>query len=178
MLTNVRNPITVTHSAANHLCCLHHILHLPTWRGQVINRECERDVTWLVLEMSIWVLIFLSPLVNSSSSVSPFPPPPAYFTELHGRSERSLQEALSPLGPLYSQNTRLYGDLYNDLRQYYRGSAVNLDETLSEFWSRLLERTFKASVPTDVSEDTSSTRGHILNHSLVHSMIKKERRYE
>lgn len=78
-----------------------------------------------------------------------------YFTELHGRSERSLQEALSPLGPLYSQNTRLYGDLYNDLRQYYRGSAVNLDETLSEFWSRLLERTFKASVPTDVtlSED-------------------------
>ncbi|KAM8744822.1 glypican-1-like [Acanthopagrus schlegelii] len=78
-----------------------------------------------------------------------------YFTELHGRSERSLQEALSPLGPLYSQNTRLYGDLYNDLRQYYRGSAVNLDETLSEFWSRLLERTFKTSVPTDVtlSED-------------------------
>lgn len=78
-----------------------------------------------------------------------------YFTELHSRSERSLQEALSPLGPLYSQNTRLYGDLYVDLRQYYRGSALNLDETLSEFWSRLLERTFKISAPTDVnlSED-------------------------
>ncbi|XP_041647586.1 glypican-1-like [Cheilinus undulatus] len=78
-----------------------------------------------------------------------------YFTELHSRSERSLQEALSPLGPLYSQNTRLYGDLYTDLRQYYRGSALNLDETLTEFWSRLLERTFKTSSPTDVtlSED-------------------------
>ncbi|TKS75176.1 Glypican-1 Secreted glypican-1 [Collichthys lucidus] len=78
-----------------------------------------------------------------------------YFTELHGRSERSLQEALSPLGPLFSQNTRLYGDLYTDLRQYYRGSALNLDETLTEFWSRLLERTFKSSAPTDVnlSED-------------------------
>lgn len=78
-----------------------------------------------------------------------------YFTELHATSERSLQEALSPLGPLYSQNTRLYGDLYADLRQYYRGSALNLDENLSEFWSRLLERTFKASAPTDVtlSED-------------------------
>lgn len=78
-----------------------------------------------------------------------------YFTDLHGRSERSLQEALSPLGPLYFQNTRLYGDLYTDLRQYYRGSALNLDETLSEFWSRLLERTFKTSAPTDVnlSED-------------------------
>ncbi|XP_059197906.1 glypican-1-like [Centropristis striata] len=78
-----------------------------------------------------------------------------YFTELHSRSERSLQEVLSPLGALYSQNTRLFGDLYNDLKQYYRGSALNLDETLSEFWSRLLERTFKISAPTDVtlSED-------------------------
>ncbi|XP_034531165.1 glypican-1-like [Notolabrus celidotus] len=78
-----------------------------------------------------------------------------YFTELHGRSERSLQEVLSPLGPLYSQNTRLYGDLFTDLRQYYRGSALNLDETLTEFWSRLLERTFKTTSPTDVtlSED-------------------------
>ncbi|XP_041863378.1 glypican-1 [Melanotaenia boesemani] len=78
-----------------------------------------------------------------------------YFTELHGRSERSLQEVLSPLGPLYSQNTRLYGDLYADLRQYYRGSALNLDENLSDFWARLLERTFKTSTPTDVtlSED-------------------------
>lgn len=96
--------------------------------------------------------------MSPSSLVRPFlSPPPAYFTELHGRSERSLQEALSPLGPLYSQNTRLYGDLYNDLRQYYRGSALNLDETLTEFWSRLLERTFKTSSPTDVSGDTSSS---------------------
>lgn len=69
----------------------------------------------------------------------------AYFTELHSHSERSLQEKLAPLGSLYSQNTRLYGDLYTDLRQYYRGSALNLEETLSEFWSRLLERTFKSS---------------------------------
>ncbi|XP_040896309.1 glypican-1-like isoform X1 [Toxotes jaculatrix] len=76
-----------------------------------------------------------------------------YFTELHSQSERSLQEALSPLGPLYSQNTRLYGDLYTDLRQYYRGSALNLDETLSEFWSRLLERTFKTSTEVSLSED-------------------------
>lgn len=81
-------------------------------------------------------------------------PPSAYFTELHSRSERSLQKVLSPLGALYSQNTRLYGGLYTDLRQYYRGSALNLDETLSEFWSRLLERTFKFSTPIDVSKAT------------------------
>ncbi|XP_028301094.1 glypican-1-like isoform X1 [Gouania willdenowi] len=78
-----------------------------------------------------------------------------YFTELHSGSERALQDALSPLGSLYSQNTRLFADLYTDLRQYYRGSALNLDENLSEFWSRLLERAFKASSPADVtlSED-------------------------
>ncbi|KAM3876187.1 glypican-1-like [Diretmus argenteus] len=74
-----------------------------------------------------------------------------YFTDLHGRSEHSLQDALSPLGPLYSQNIRLYGDLYSDLRRYYRGSALNLDETLSDFWSRLLERAFKTSVSAEVS---------------------------
>lgn len=78
-----------------------------------------------------------------------------YFTELHSHSERSLQEKLAPLGPLYSQNTRLFGDLYSDLRQYYRGSALNLDEILSEFWSRLLERAFKSSASSDIilSED-------------------------
>ncbi|KAM4629538.1 glypican-1 isoform 2-T2 [Polymixia lowei] len=74
-----------------------------------------------------------------------------YFTDLHSRSEHSLQEALSPLGPLYTQNIRLYGDLYGDLRRYYRGSALNLDETLSEFWSRLLERAFKSSAPAEAS---------------------------
>lgn len=94
-------------------------------------------------------------------------PPPVYFTELHGRSERSLQEVLSPLGPLYSQNSRLYGDLYTDLRQYYRGSALNLDENLSEFWSRLLERTFKASAPTDVSKDKISFFSEMQNKKGV-----------
>ncbi|KAM4574779.1 glypican-1 [Fundulus diaphanus] len=74
-----------------------------------------------------------------------------YFTDLHGRSERSLQEVLSPLGSLYSQNNRLFTELYTDLRQYYRGSALNLDESLSDFWSQLLERMFKASAPMDVS---------------------------
>lgn len=78
-----------------------------------------------------------------------------YFTELHSRSEGSLQEILSPLGSLYTKNTRVFAALYSDLRQYYRGSAFNLDENLSDFWSQLLERTFKASAPTEVnlSED-------------------------
>lgn len=68
-----------------------------------------------------------------------------YFTELLNRSERSLQDFLSEtLGALYSRNARLFQDLYADLRRYYRGSALNLDETLNEFWGRLLERLFKS----------------------------------
>ncbi|XP_041695310.1 glypican-1 [Coregonus clupeaformis] len=70
-----------------------------------------------------------------------------YFTDLLNSSERSLQESfLATLGSLYSKNTPVFQDLYADLRRYYRGSAVNLEETLNEFWARLLERLFKASV--------------------------------
>lgn len=74
----------------------------------------------------------------------------SYFMDLHARSEHSLQDALSPLGALYSQNIRLYTDLYADLRRYYRGSALNLEETISEFWFRLLERAFKNAVAAKV----------------------------
>lgn len=93
---------------------------------------------------------------------------PAYFTELHSHSERSLQDTLSPLGPLYSQNTRLFAGLYTDLRQYYRGSALNLDETLSDFWSRLLERTFKFSAPADVSQTSIS---NLIQTAVVNTKI-------
>lgn len=62
------------------------------------------------------------------------------------RSERSLQESfLATLGSLFSKNAPVFQDLYADLRRYYRGSAVNLEETLNDFWARLLERLFKAS---------------------------------
>lgn len=92
--------------------------------------------------------------VNCYSHINISPPSSFldYFTELHGQSERSLQEVLSPLGSLYSQNSPLFAELYSDLRQYYRGVALNLDENLSDFWSQLLERTFKASASTDVSK--------------------------
>uniref|UniRef100_A0A3P9KE65 Glypican-1 n=1 Tax=Oryzias latipes TaxID=8090 RepID=A0A3P9KE65_ORYLA len=75
----------------------------------------------------------------------------SYFTDLHGHSEGSLEQVLTPLGALYSQNTRLYTDLYADLYLYYQGSSLSLDESLSDFWSRLLERQFKISANTDAS---------------------------
>ncbi|CAL8396320.1 unnamed protein product [Boreogadus saida] len=80
---------------------------------------------------------------------------PPYFMDLHAKSERSLPATLSPLGAVYSQSVRLYADLYADLRRYYRGSALNLDETVSEFWFRLLEAAFKtaAAAKTSLSEE-------------------------
>uniref|UniRef100_A0A3P9H988 Glypican-1 n=1 Tax=Oryzias latipes TaxID=8090 RepID=A0A3P9H988_ORYLA len=47
----------------------------------------------------------------------------SYFTDLHGHSEGSLEQ----------------------------GSSLSLDESLSDFWSRLLERQFKISANTDAS---------------------------
>ncbi|MEQ2215816.1 hypothetical protein XENOCAPTIV_006332, partial [Xenoophorus captivus] len=70
-------------------------------------------------------------------------------------TEGLIREAGRSLQASFNSLHRSFDKLYTDLRQYYRGSALNLDENLSDFWSRLLERTFKASAPTDVtlSED-------------------------
>ncbi|OCT78827.1 glypican-1 [Xenopus laevis] len=69
----------------------------------------------------------------------------SYFQDLLNTSERVLQESFpSQYGDLYSQNSKIFRDLYSELRQYYRGSGINLEEALAEFWSRLLERVFKA----------------------------------
>ncbi|KAK7163602.1 hypothetical protein R3I93_007605 [Phoxinus phoxinus] len=71
-----------------------------------------------------------------------------YFLELLNRSEASLQTSFQTgFGPLFSQITKVFQDLYSDLRRYYRGSNLNLEEALNEFWARLLERLFKALNP-------------------------------
>ncbi|XP_074507304.1 glypican-1b [Sebastes fasciatus] len=66
-----------------------------------------------------------------------------YFLELLNRSAINLQETFtSTWGSVYSQNSQVFSDLYTDLRHYYRGSNVNLEEVLNEFWARLLEKLF------------------------------------
>ncbi|XP_018532264.1 glypican-1b [Lates calcarifer] len=66
-----------------------------------------------------------------------------YFQELLNRSAISLQETFTATwGLLYSQNSQVFSDLYTDLRFYYRGSNINLEEVLNEFWARLLEKLF------------------------------------
>ncbi|KAM5163426.1 glypican-1 [Mantella aurantiaca] len=69
-----------------------------------------------------------------------------YFQDLLNKSEQTLLDTFpSRYGELYSQNDgKIFGDLYSELGQYYRGSGVNLEESLTEFWSHLLERLFKA----------------------------------
>ncbi|XP_075057796.1 glypican-1 [Mixophyes fleayi] len=68
-----------------------------------------------------------------------------YFQDLLNKSEQILLDTFPSLyGELYSQNDgKIFRDLYLELRLYYRGSAVNLEEALTEFWSHLLERVFK-----------------------------------
>ncbi|XP_028922743.1 glypican-1 [Ornithorhynchus anatinus] len=67
-----------------------------------------------------------------------------YFQDLLNKSEKSLHDTFPTMyGELYSQNVKLFRDLYTELRRYYRGSNINLEEALTEFWTRLLERLFK-----------------------------------
>lgn len=78
----------------------------------------------------------------------------AYFLELLDKSESWLEESFAKaLGPLYAPNAGVFRDLYADLRRYYRGMSLNLEEALDEFWMRLLERLLKASDPSLVSDD-------------------------
>lgn len=66
-----------------------------------------------------------------------------YFLELLNQSTINLQESFTTAwGSLYSQNFQVFTDLFTDLRHYYRGSNVNLEEVLNEFWARLLEKLF------------------------------------
>jgi len=60
------------------------------------------------------------------------------------KSEKALYDTFPSLyGELYTQKMKVFKDLYSELRRYYRGSNINLEEALNEFWTRLLERLFK-----------------------------------
>nr|XP_020504993.1 glypican-1-like [Labrus bergylta]XP_020504994.1 glypican-1-like [Labrus bergylta] len=78
-----------------------------------------------------------------------------HFLELLNHSAISLQETFTPSwGSLYSQNSQVFSDLYTDIKNYYRGSNVNLEEVLNEFWAKLLEKLFyQANKQYFISED-------------------------
>lgn len=90
-----------------------------------------------------------------------------YFLELLNRSAISLQELFtSTWGAVYSQNSHVFSELYADLRHYYRGSNVNLEEVLNEFWAKLLEKLFtQANKPNFIG--TANTSHHQLPTKVV-----------
>ncbi|KAJ7407818.1 Glypican-4 [Willisornis vidua] len=67
-----------------------------------------------------------------------------FFKELLENAEKSLNEMfVRTYGRLYMQNSELFKDLFVELKRYYVGGNVNLEEMLNEFWARLLERMFR-----------------------------------
>lgn len=78
-------------------------------------------------------------LSNTFSS----PHKPEFFLELLENTERSLNEMfVKTYGKPYMQNSEVFENLFAELKRYYTGGNVNLEEMLNDFWSRLLERMF------------------------------------
>lgn len=66
-----------------------------------------------------------------------------FFLELLENTERSLNEMfMRTYGKPYMQNSEVFENLFAELKRYYTGGNVNLEEMLNDFWSRLLERMF------------------------------------
>ncbi|KAF4087401.1 hypothetical protein AMELA_G00095100 [Ameiurus melas] len=67
-----------------------------------------------------------------------------FFLELLEKTERSLNEMfVRTYGDLYTQNADVFQRLFSELKHYYTGGNVNLEETITEFWTRLMERMFQ-----------------------------------
>uniref|UniRef100_A0A8C7WYI9 Glypican 6a n=1 Tax=Oryzias sinensis TaxID=183150 RepID=A0A8C7WYI9_9TELE len=67
-----------------------------------------------------------------------------FFLDLLDNSEKSLNSMFTrTYGKLYMQNSEVFQDLFTELKRYYTGGNVNLEEMLNDFWSRLLERMFQ-----------------------------------
>lgn len=71
-------------------------------------------------------------------------PPSEFFLKLLENSEKSMRGMFRrAYGKLYAQNAGLFQDLFTELKRYYTGGNVNLEEMLNDFWSRLLEHLFQ-----------------------------------
>ncbi|XP_053329426.1 glypican-4 [Spea bombifrons] len=67
-----------------------------------------------------------------------------FFKELLQNAETSLNDMfVRTYGRLYMQNSELFKDFFVELKKYYVGGNVNLEEMLNDFWARLLERMFR-----------------------------------
>ncbi|XP_043542656.1 glypican-4-like [Chiloscyllium plagiosum] len=67
-----------------------------------------------------------------------------FFKELIENAEKSLNDMfVRTYGQLYLQNSEVFQDLFKELKKYYVIGNLNLEDMLSDFWARLLERMFR-----------------------------------
>ncbi|XP_067903134.1 glypican-6-like [Heterodontus francisci] len=67
-----------------------------------------------------------------------------FFKELLENAEKSLNDMfVRTYGQLYMQNSEVFQDLFKELKKYYVVGNLNLEDMLSDFWARLLERMFQ-----------------------------------
>ncbi|CAL8350737.1 unnamed protein product [Merluccius merluccius] len=68
----------------------------------------------------------------------------AFFLELLNNTERSFSSMFKrTYGLFYQQNAEVFQELFRELKRYYTGGNVNMDEMFNDFWTRLLERIFQ-----------------------------------
>ncbi|XP_072357640.1 glypican-6-like [Scyliorhinus torazame] len=67
-----------------------------------------------------------------------------FFKELIENAEKSLNDMfVRTYGQLYMQNSEVFQDLFKEMKKYYVFGNLNLEDMLSDFWARLLERMFQ-----------------------------------
>ncbi|CAL8403338.1 unnamed protein product [Boreogadus saida] len=67
-----------------------------------------------------------------------------FFLELLNNTERSFSTMFHrTYGLFYLQNSEVFQELFRELKRYYTGGNVNMDEMFNDFWARLLERMFQ-----------------------------------
>ncbi|KAK1802691.1 hypothetical protein P4O66_021188 [Electrophorus voltai] len=104
--------------------------HGDTWRGNRVSPTSHLDkdqprAPWLIHSPPHFVSL-------------------EFFLELLDNSEKSLNDMfVRTYGKLYTHNSEIFEDLFSELKRYYTGGNVNLEEMLNDFWSRLLERVFQ-----------------------------------
>lgn len=50
---------------------------------------------------------------------------------------------LKTYGVLYQQNSKIFSELFQNLKRYYRGSDLNLEDVLESFFATLMQEMFK-----------------------------------
>ncbi|XP_059927175.1 glypican-6a isoform X4 [Gadus macrocephalus] len=67
-----------------------------------------------------------------------------FFLELLNNTERSFSTMFQrTYGLFYQQNSEVFQELFRELKRYYTGGNINMDEMFNDFWARLLERMFQ-----------------------------------